>query len=565
MMMRDLCRDQKQKDSLLMSSDTWRCIWVSSMAGGGCAAFVLQSTFVSLPNLASCRSRCGSIGNVLKVGRKDGRVRNNDNNNDHGVGCGYRLVGPKMTMEVDAEIGIPAGFDYAEVMGGDVIHIGPIEKLEGKIELPGSKSLSNRVLLLAALAEGKTVVGNLLESEDVGYMLEALREGLGVAVVERVEDEGDGREVRLVEVEGCGGVWGKSGGELYLGNAGTAMRPLSAALCVGRQDGTFVLDGTKRMRERPIQDLVDALKMLGADVSCSETGCPPVTIRNTANGLKGGTAVVSGKISSQYLSSLLMAAPYAYEDVVIEIKDELISLPYVLLTIELMKRFGVNVENDNNQRFVVRSGQKYKSPGRIEVEGDASSASYFLAGGAIKGGPVTVYGCGSDSIQGDVRFAKVLESMGATVEWGSNFITVSRDVEGGQKLKGVDVDCGDIPDAAMTLAVVAMFAEGPTTIRNVYSWRVKETERMVAIVTELRKLGAEVEEGRDYCVINMPGPANNFVEIDTYDDHRMAMAFALAGCADVTVVIKDPGCTAKTFPTYWDELSKIAATPSEAD
>lgn len=359
-------------------------------------------------------------------------------------------------------------------------------------------------------------------------------------------------------VSGCGGVWPAASAELFLGNAGTAMRPLTAALCIARKDGKFVLDGTPRMRERPIADLIDALRQLGANVDCSDTGCPPVRITNSEKGLPGGTAIVSGKISSQYLSSLLMAAPLANDDVTIVIKDELVSVPYVKMTINLMKKFGVDVQiNDDNTEFKVKAGQQYVSPGDYFVEGDASSASYFLAGAAITGGPVTVRGCGSESVQGDVDFARVMGLMGAKVEWAASSITVSRDPS--VKLKGVDVDCVDIPDAAMSLATTALFAEGPTAIRNVYNWRVKETERMKAIVTELRKLGAEVEEGRDYCVIHPPKKINENIPIDTYDDHRMAMAFSLVACGGIPVVIRDPTCTAKTFPTYFDELARLTS------
>ena len=348
--------------------------------------------------------------------------------------------------------------------------------------------------------------------------------------------------------------------ELFLGNAGTAMRPLAAALCMGR--GSFVLDGVPRMRERPIADLIDGLKQLGADVDCVEsTGCPPVTIR--ANHMAGGTASISGKMSSQFLSSLLMASPLAEGDVTIQIKDELISAPYVSLTIGLMKKFGVSVqisgEMNGTPSFLISKEQTYTSPQSILVEGDASSASYFLAGAAITGGTVTVRGCGSESVQGDVAFANVMEQMGATVTWAADSITVTRDPQ--TKLKGVDVDCGEIPDAAMTLAVAALFAEGPTTIRNVYSWRLKETERMKAIVAECTKLGATVEEFRDYCIIHPPkdNVIKENVVIETYDDHRMAMTFALAACGGVNVIIHDPGCTAKTFPTYFEMLGSIAS------
>jgi len=436
----------------------------------------------------------------------------------------------------------------------ETLTVTPIKSLDGIVTLPGSKSLSNRCLLLAALSEGSTVVENLLESDDIRFMLEALDQ-MNVPV-ERVNAD-------TVIVTGQAGPINSPDPEqvcdLFLGNAGTAMRPLAAALCMGK--GKFVLDGVPRMRERPIADLIDGLRQLGADVTCvEETGCPPVTIN--ANGLKGGKASISGKMSSQFLSSLLMAAPIVDGDVTISIKDELISAPYVSLTIGLMKKFGVTVDIEGDMNgtpsFHISAEQKYMSPQKILVEGDASSASYFVAGAAITGGTVTVRGCGSESVQGDVAFANVMEQMGATVTWAADSITVTRDPS--VKLKGVDVDCGKIPDAAMTLGVVALFAEGPTTIRNVYSWRLKETERMKAIVAECTKLGGTVEEFHDYCIIHPPkdNKINDNVVIETYDDHRMAMTFSLAACGGVNVIIEDPGCTAKTFPTYFDMLESIA-------
>jgi 3-phosphoshikimate 1-carboxyvinyltransferase len=438
----------------------------------------------------------------------------------------------------------------------------PITSLDGIVTLPGSKSLSNRCLLLAALSEGTTRVENLLESDDIRYMLEALD-------TLRVHVERDANDPST-----CVTVTGQAGPisspspdnntilELFLGNAGTAMRPLAAALCMG--NGKFVLDGVPRMRERPIADLIDGLQQLGADVACvTETGCPPVTI--SAKTLVGDKkASISGKMSSQFLSSLLMAAPLIDGEVTISIKDELISAPYVSLTIGLMKKFGVHVRIEGDMdsgtpSFIIGSNEKYTSPNSILVEGDASSASYFLAGAAITGGTVTVRGCGSDSVQGDVAFANVMEQMGATVTWAPESITITRDPN--VRLRGVDVDCGKIPDAAMTLAVAALFAEGPTTIRNVYSWRLKETERMKAIVAECTKLGGTVEEYTDYCVIHPPkdNVLNDNVLIETYDDHRMAMTFALAACGGVNVRIHDPGCTGKTFPTYFDVLGSIAS------
>lgn len=360
-------------------------------------------------------------------------------------------------------------------------------------------------------------------------------------------------------VQGCGGRFPSEGGELFLGNAGTAMRPLTAAVAAAGR-GTFVLDGVPRMRERPIQDLVDGLVQLGVDAECTlGTGCPPVRV--VAQGLPSGRVEISGSVSSQYLTALLMAAPLATgsEGVEIVITDELVSQPYVDMTVKLMERFGVIVERvDGLQHLKIPSNQTYKSPGMAYVEGDASSASYFLAGATMTGGTITVEGCGSDSLQGDVRFAEVMGLMGSKVEWAPYSITITGPPRG--QLKAVDHNCNDIPDAAMTLAVAALLADGTTAIRDVYNWRVKETERMKAIVAELTKLGAEVEEGRDYCVIKPPagGAVKSGVEIETYDDHRMAMAFSLVACTGVPVTILDPGCTRKTFPTYFDVFETVA-------
>ncbi|XP_058084869.1 3-phosphoshikimate 1-carboxyvinyltransferase 2 [Magnolia sinica] len=433
----------------------------------------------------------------------------------------------------------------------------PIKEISGTVKLPGSKSLSNRVLLLAALSEGTTVVENLLSSDDIHYMIGALKT-LGLNVEE------DNATKRAI-VEGCGGQFpvGKDSKEeiqLFLGNAGTAMRPLTAAVTAAGGNARYILDGVPRMRERPIADLVVGLKQLGADVDCMlGTNCPPVSV-NANGGLPGGKVKLSGSISSQYVTALLMAAPLALGDVEIEIVDKLISVPYVEMTLKLMERFGVTAEHSGSwDRFLVKGSQKYKSPGNAYVEGDASSASYFLAGAAVTGGTVTVEGCGTSSLQGDVKFAEVLEKMGAKVSWTENSVTVtgpSLDPSRKKRLQAIDVNMNKMPDVAMTLAVVALFADGPTAIRDVASWRVKETERMIAICTELRKLGATVEEGPDYCIITPPEKLN-VTAIDTYDDHRMAMAFSLAACADVPVTIKDPGCTRKTFPDYFEVLERF--------
>ena len=423
----------------------------------------------------------------------------------------------------------------------------PIKKIEGTVTLPGSKSMSNRILLLAALAEGKTKVLNLLDSDDIRYMVGAL-EKLGLEITED-------RENNILEIVGCAGKIPVEGAELFLGNAGTAMRPLTAAVAAAGK-GTFVLDGVERMRERPIEDLIVGLKQLGVDAECTMgTGCPPVKIE--ANGIPGGRVEIKGSVSSQYLTALLMSSPLSTGDIEIVITDTLISKPYIDMTIKLMERFGVEVGVfEDMQRFVIKGGQTYKSPGEAFVEGDASSASYFLAGATITGGKMKVIGCGTDSLQGDTKFAETMELMGAKVEWGKNDVTVTGP---GGKLTPIDVNMNKMPDAAMTLAVAALFADGVTTIRDVASWRVKETERMIAIVTELRKLGCDVFEGEDYCVITPPesGKINEGVDIDTYDDHRMAMAFSLVACSGTGVNIKDPTCTKKTFPTYFDALKEV--------
>ena len=422
------------------------------------------------------------------------------------------------------------------------LRLDPIRRISGSIALPGSKSLSNRVLLLAMLSEGETLIENLLDSDDVRRMVDALAKL-------KISYEED-RPNKRITVRGVAGRIPVVEAKLFLGNAGTAIRPLTAALTLGH--GRFVLDGIKRMRERPIQDLLEGLNQLGAHVrSIHNTGCPPVEI--IADGLQGGVTELSGAISSQYLTAILLTSPYAKTPVEIRIRDHLVSVPYVKMTIRLMSRFGVNVVvSEDFRNFYINAPQNYQSPETYFVEGDASSASYFLAGAAITGGSVTVIGCGTESLQGDAQFAKVLEMMGAEVGWQSNEITV----QGSGNLKGVDVDMNEMPDAAMTLAVTALFARGTTAIRNIYNWRLKETERLKAVSCELKKLGAFVEEGEDYLIIAPPRelmPA----KISTYDDHRMAMAFSLAACGEVPITILNPTCVSKTFPDYFDQLSKL--------
>lgn len=418
----------------------------------------------------------------------------------------------------------------------------PIAKIDGEINLPGSKSLSNRALLLAALAKGTTKITNLLESDDTRHMLNALKQ-LGVEYT--LSDD----KTECSVVGNAGPINNEGMHELFLGNAGTAMRPLCAALCLGK--GSYVLTGEPRMKERPIGHLIDALRQAGAKITYKEKeGYPPFQIE--AEGLTGGEVSIDGAISSQFLTALLMAAPMAESDMTITIIGELVSKPYIDITLHIMGQFGVEVVNDDYKTFTVKGRQTYQSVDTFMVEGDASSASYFLAAAAIKGGTVKVTGIGRNSIQGDVQFVDVLELMGARVEWGDTYISVRRDA-----LRAIDLDCNHIPDAAMTIATMALFCEGTTTLRNIYNWRVKETDRLFAMATELRKVGAEVEEGEDYLKITAPKLLKH-VAIDTYDDHRMAMCFSLLALDPVSVTINEPECTAKTFPTYFEVLESIS-------
>lgn len=418
----------------------------------------------------------------------------------------------------------------------------PIHHVDGEINVPGSKSLSNRALLLAALATGTTRLRNLLDSDDIKHMLNALTK-LGV----KYELSADKTEC---DIHGLGGNFSNSESQsLFLGNAGTAMRPLCAALAFSDVD--VELTGEPRMEERPIGDLVDELVSAGANIRyLKNPGYPPLRIKGGA--LKANLFEIDGSVSSQFLTALLMAAPLLQHEVNININGELVSKPYIDITLKTMATFGVTVINNNYQSFCIAGGQKYKSPGHFLVEGDASSASYFLAAAAIKGGTVKVTGVGKSSIQGDTAFADVLEKMGALVSWGDDFIAVT-----GAPLTAVNMDMNHIPDAAMTIATTALFAKGTTRISNVYNWRVKETDRLHAMATELKKVGATVVEGRDFIEVTAPTKLKH-AAIDTYNDHRMAMCFSLLALGTAGITINDPGCTAKTFPNYFDEFAKIA-------
>jgi 3-phosphoshikimate 1-carboxyvinyltransferase len=426
------------------------------------------------------------------------------------------------------------------------LHLPRASLASGEVSLPGSKSISNRTLLLAALCEGETVVRHLLKSDDTDVMLAALAT-LGIKI-----DSLGGNDYR---VTGCGGAFPVKQATLFLGNAGTAFRPLTAALAL--QNGHYTLDGVPRMHERPIGDLVDGLGSIGADIRYAQNaGFPPLVISQyQANDVS--TVKVRGDVSSQFLSALLMSLPSLKREMTIEVVGDLISKPYVDITLNLMARFGVNVKHNDWRAFSVESGSKYASLGEIHVEGDASSASYFLAAGVLGKRAVKVHGVGKSSIQGDVKFADALAAMGATITMGEDWIEAS--LASTKKLQAIDADFNHIPDAAMTIGVLALFAEGVTTIRNIASWRVKETDRIAAMAIELRKVGATVEEGADYIRITPPATLTPNAVIHTYDDHRMAMCFSLVSLGGVPITIDDPKCVAKTFPTYFTEFQKIVS------
>lgn len=437
----------------------------------------------------------------------------------------------------------------------------PLLTAGGTVQLPGSKSISNRVLLLAALSQGTTEVHDLLASDDTRVMLDGLR-ALGCGV-----DESDGSTVRIT---GLGDQPPRSPAALFLGNAGTAMRPLTAALAL--LGGEFTLSGIPRMHERPIGDLVDALRQLGCQIDyLGNEGFPPLRIAHGA-GLPAlrlqAPIPVRGDVSSQFLTALLLALPLVAreQDVVIEVVGELISKPYIQITLALLARFGIQVARQGWERFTIPAGSRYQSPGSIHVEADASSASYFIALGALAASPegqngIKIQGVGLDSIQGDIRFVEAARAMGADITGGPNWLHVAR---GAWPLRAIDLDCNHIPDAAMTLATMALYAQGTTRLRNIASWRVKETDRIAAMATELRKLGATVEEGADFIAITPPATPQDWkaASIHTYDDHRVAMCFSLAAFnpACLPVRIEDPKCVAKTFPDYFEALFSVVQT-----
>lgn len=417
----------------------------------------------------------------------------------------------------------------------------PVKQFSGTIYLPGSKSISNRALLLSTFAKGPTKIANLLRSDDVNYMLSALQ-ALNVRY-QLVKNKTICSITGGFKLTDCGGK------TIYLGNAGTAMRFLTAALCL--YNNNVILTGDKRMQERPIGHLVDALRQGGATIDyLGRQGCPPLRV---LGGFRGGNIELDGSISSQFLSALLMLSPLAKQDTEIVIKGELVSKPYIAMTLKMMADFGIDVLNLDNKKFLIRGGQHYQSPGYYFIEGDASSASYFLTGAAIKGGPVKVVGVDKTSIQGDIAIGDILSRMGAIIIWGDNYIECKKN-----DLIGLNVDLNYMPDAAMTVAMAALFARGSSTIRNIANWRVKETDRIHAMTTELRKVGAEIHEGEDFIRINPP-TSLCYAEIETYNDHRIAMCFSLIALSGKTpVTILNPNCTMKTFADYFCQFAKLA-------
>ena len=419
-----------------------------------------------------------------------------------------------------------------------------VQSVFGQVTLPGSKSITNRILLLSAIADGETTIKHALRSDDTHHMIEALK----ILQVDLTEKEnGD------ILIQGARGQFKNKSAEIFLGNAGTAFRPLTAALAFSQ--GDYMLSGVPRMHERPIKDLVDSLLQLNADITyLNEEGYPPLKI-SPSEIIINGSVKIRGDISSQFLTALLMAIPLTKKEVSIEIVGDLISKPYIDITLNLMNRFGVQVKKIDWQYFVIPGSEGYVSPGEIFVEGDASSASYFLAAGALAG-DIEVKGIGKNSIQGDIKFTEALTLMGAEIKILEGSIKASK----ASTLQAINLDCNHIPDAAMTLAVLALFANGTTKLHNIGSWRVKETDRIKAMATELKKLGAEVVEGEDFIEITPPLHIKENIEIDTYDDHRMAMCFSLVSLKNIPIIINDPACVNKTFPTYFEVLESIVKT-----
>ena len=422
----------------------------------------------------------------------------------------------------------------------EMLEMKPAGKIMATVMVPGSKSYTNRALITAALASGRSVIKNPLFSDDTGYMVSCLKK-TGVSVESLPEDN-------ELLITGCNGRVPVREANIFAGNAGTVVRFMTAVLTLG--NGRYEIDGVERMRNRPIQELIDTLNILGAHVvSKDDTGCPPVLVH--ADGLKGGTVKMKGDVSSQYVSAILLASPYAANDVCLTITEDLVSKKYVDMTIDVMKKFGVTVRKDSYRKFYIESGQRYKGCEYL-VEPDASNASYFLAAAAITGGKVRIEGLGRDSLQGDTAFIDILSKMGCSVKKGYDWL----EIEGGQ-LKGIDIDMNDTPDVVQTLAAVAVFAKGKTQIRNVRNLRYKETDRIAALVTELAKVGVKAKEYEDGLEIEPATPHS--ARIATYEDHRMAMSFALIGLRTGGIIIENPDCVAKTFPDYFKKLREACS------
>lgn len=421
------------------------------------------------------------------------------------------------------------------------LKINPISYVSGRVNLPGSKSISNRILLLSALSYGKTILYNLPNSIDVQHMINALKK------LQIHCSFSKNRTLCIVKGD-CSSFYFKKDITIFLGNSGISMRSLISILSL--KNNNIILTGSPEMKKRPIKHLVDALCNGGAIIEYLEQiGYPPIKIRG---GFQGGVITVNGDISSQFLTSLLMASPLALKDTTIQVRKKLVSKSYIDMTIALMKDFKVKVINENYQLFHIVSLQQYISPRKYFIEGDLSSASYFLASAAIKGGTVKVIGAGKNSLQGDLKFVSILKKMGAKVYIGENFIRCKKGT-----LNGVDINMSDIPDSAMTIAMLALFSNGNTIIRDIFSWRFKETDRLFAMYKELKKIGADIEVGISYMKISPPKFFKQSI-IETYNDHRIAMCFSLIALSGIPVVIKNPNCVSKTFPYYFREFKKIS-------
>tara|TARA_B100000035_G_scaffold167929_1_gene143332 strand:- start:29033 stop:30328 length:1296 start_codon:yes stop_codon:yes gene_type:complete len=419
-------------------------------------------------------------------------------------------------------------------------HLKGFSYVKGKVTLPGSKSITNRVILLASLSNNKTVLKNYLQSDDTNHMVKALK-SLGVKI-EKTENN--------LTVYGANKSFPVKDCELFLGNAGTAFRPLTAVLAL--MEGNYKLYGTERMYERPIKDLVDSLEIMGASIDyINKEGYPPLNI-NTHSIHICDDVTIKGNVSSQFLSALLMASPLLQKPIKIKVEGDLISKPYINITLKLLEKFGIIYQNHNWQKFILQDACSYQNPSLIEVEGDASSASYFFGAAAIAG-IIEVSGIDNKSIQGDILFLEILRDMGAKITFKDHSVVVEK----ATILKGLEVDCKMIPDAAMTLATMALFCEGSTKLFNIASWKVKETDRIIAMQTELSKLGAKVSSTDNSITITPPKKIKNNIQIDTYDDHRMAMCFSLVSLKNNSVIINDPECVNKTYPNYFHDFEKI--------